>query len=76
MPRAALVVADFFLGENRHAATKILIFCFIVARQTAMPIQIVPRDSVQGGMIDSKSYCTVAKTRRDETSQVTVLSPG
>ena len=34
------------------------------------------RDSVQGGMVDSKSYCTVVKTHRDETSQVTDLSPG
>ena len=34
------------------------------------------RDSVQGGMVDSKSYCTVVKTHRDETSQVTGLSPG
>ena len=34
------------------------------------------RDSVQGGMVDSKSYCAVVKTHRDETSQVTDLSPG
>ena len=34
------------------------------------------RDSVQGGMVDSKSYCTIVKTHRDETSQVTDLSPG
>ena len=33
-------------------------------------------DSVQGGMVDSKSYCTVVNTRCDETSQATNLSPG
>ena len=27
-------------------------------------------------MVDLKSYCTVAKTHRDETSEVTDLSPG
>ena len=27
-------------------------------------------------MVDSKSYCTVVKTHRDETSEVTDLSPG
>ena len=33
-------------------------------------------DSVQGVMVDSKSYFTVVKTHHDETSQVTDLSPG
>ena len=34
------------------------------------------RDSVQGRMVDSKSYSTSVKTHQDETSQVTDLSPG
>ena len=67
MPRAALVVTHFFLGENRHAPKIDLFFGFIVTRQTAMPIQLC-RDSVQGGMFDSKSYFTVAKILRAGTS--------
>ena len=76
MPRAALVVTHFFLGENRHAPPQNgTFFGFIVTRQTAMPVQIVLRFCARG-MVDSKSYCTVVKTHRDETSQVTDLSPG
>ena len=48
MPRAALVVTHFFLGENRHAPQNDSFFCFIVTRQTAMPIQIVPRFCARG----------------------------
>ena len=42
MLRAALVVTHFFLGENRHAPKN------IVTRQTAMPIQILPRFCARG----------------------------
>ena len=75
MLRAALEGTHFFLAENRQAPDIGLFFGFIVTRQTAMPIQILPRFCAKG-MIDSKSYCTVVKTHRDETSQVTDLSPG
>ena len=34
------------------------------------------RDSLQGGVADSKCYCAIVKTHRDETSQMTDLSPG
>ena len=33
------------------------------------------RNSVQGGMVDSKSYFTNAKTHHDEASRVTDLRP-
>ena len=33
------------------------------------------RNSVQGGMVDAKSYFTNAKTHHDEASRVTDLSP-
>ena len=33
------------------------------------------QNSVQGGMVDAKSYLTNAKTHHDEASQVTDLSP-
>ena len=33
------------------------------------------RNSVQGGMVDAKSYLTNAKTHHDEASQMTDLSP-
>ena len=33
------------------------------------------RNSVQGGMVDAKSYFTNAKTHHDEASQMTDLSP-
>ena len=68
MLRAALEGTHFFLGENRHAPQIVPLLGFIVTRQY--------RDSVQGGMVDSKSYFTVVKTHRDETSQLTDLSPG
>ena len=48
MLRAALVVTYFFLGENRHAHPNDSFFGFIVTRQTAMPIQIVPRFCARG----------------------------
>ena len=34
------------------------------------------RNSVQGGMVDAKSYFTNAQSHHDEASQVTDLSPG
>ena len=43
MLRAALAVTHFFLGENQHAPQNDPFVGFIVTRQTAMPIQIVPR---------------------------------
>ena len=48
MLRAALEGTHFFLGENRHAPKIDLFFGFIVTRQTAMPIQIVPRFCARG----------------------------
>ena len=75
MPRAALEGTHFFLGENRHAPQIDSFFGFIATRQTAMPIEIVLRFYARG-MVDSKSYCTFVKTHRDETSQMTDLSPG
>ena len=48
MLRAALVVTHFFLGENRHAPKNVSFSGFIVTRQTAMPIQIVPRFCARG----------------------------
>ena len=47
-PRAALEGTHFFLAENRHAPKIDLFFGFIVTRQTAMPIQIVPRFCARG----------------------------
>ena len=48
MLRAALEGTHFFLGENRHAPKFDNFFGFIVTRQTAMPIQIVPRFCARG----------------------------
>ena len=48
MLRAALEDTHVFSGENRHAPTTDLCFGFIVTRQTAMPIQIVPRFCARG----------------------------
>ncbi len=75
MLRAALEGTLFFSGRKPTCPKHDSFFGFIVTRQMAMPIQIVPRFCA-GGMVDSKSYCTVVKTHRDETSQVTDLSPG
>ena len=77
MLRAALK-GTFFFGENQHASQNQEFVGFIVTRQTALPIQIVSKfcAGVWYGMVDSKSYCTVVKTHRDETFRVTDLSPG
>ena len=48
MLRAALEGTHFFLGENRHAPKMTPFLGFIVTRQTAMPIQIVPRFCARG----------------------------
>ena len=48
MLRAALEGTHFFLGENQHAPKIDLFSGFIVTRQTAMPIQIVPRFCARG----------------------------
>ena len=48
MLRGALEGTHFFSGENRHAPKIDLFFGFIVTRQTAMPIQIVPRFCARG----------------------------
>ena len=75
MLRAALVVTHFFLGENRHAPQMTHFWMLLELAKRLCPFKLY-RDSVQGGMVDSKSYCAVVKTHRDETSQVTDLSPG
>ena len=48
MLRAALEGTHSFLGENQHAPKIDLFSGFIVTRQTAMPIQIVPRFCARG----------------------------
>ena len=45
-----------------------------VTRQTALPIQIVPR-CCAGGVVDAKSYFAVAKILWARPSWVTELSP-
>ena len=75
MLRAALEGTHFFLGENRHAPPNDPFWALLQLAKRLCPFKLY-RDSVQGGMVDSKSYCTVVKTHRDETSQVTDLSPG
>ena len=74
MPRAALVVTHVFLGENRHAPIMIHFLILLELAKGLCPLKLY-RDSVQGRMVDSKSYCAVVKTHRDETSHVTDLSP-
>ena len=70
MLRAALVVTHFFLGENRHAP-KMTHFWFYCNS----PNGYAHSNCTAILMVDSKSYCTVFKTYRDETSQVTDPSP-
>ena len=48
----------FFLSENRHSLKNDTFFGFIVTRQTAMPIQIVPRFCARGyGRFEKLLYC-------------------
>ena len=76
--RAALEGTHCCRGENRHGPKIELCFSFITTRQLAK--QLYPfklyRHSVQGGTVDSNSYCTNAQTPRDGASQVTDPSPG
>ena len=60
------------LSEPTQEMIDVLVL--IVTRHTAMTFKFYC-DSVKGGMVDSKSYCTNVKAHRDETSQVTDLSP-
>ena len=77
MLKAALVVtlSHLFLGENRHGPKMTHFLLLLQLAKRLCPFKLY-RDSVQGGMVDSKSYCTNAKTHRDEASHVTELSPG
>ena len=75
MLRAALVVTHFFLSENRHAQKMTHLGDLLKLTKRLCPFKLY-RDSEQGGMVDSKSYCTVVETHRDRTSPVTDLSPG
>ena len=75
MLRAALEGTHFFLGENRHAPKKDNLLVLLWLAKRLCPFKLY-RDSVQGGLVDSKSYFTIVKTHHDETSEVTDLSPG
>ena len=75
MLRAALEGTHFFLGENRHAQKLTYFLVLLYLAKRLCPFKFY-RDSVQGGMVDSKSYFTVAKILRAGTSWVTDLSPG
>ena len=64
-PQAVLAVTHFY-----SAKTDLHFFVLLQLAKRLCPFKLY-RNSVQGGMVDSKSYCTNAKTHRDEASQVT-----
>ena len=65
----------FFWAKTDMPQKMIIFFVLLELAKRLCPFKLY-RDSVQGGMVDSKSYFTVVKTHHDETSQVTDLSPG
>ena len=75
MLRGALVVTHFFPVESRHGPQMTHFLLLLQLAKRLCPFKLY-RDSVQGGMVDSKSYCTNAKAHHDETSEVTELRPG
>ena len=73
-PRAALEGTLFF-GAKTDMARKLTYFLFLLQlAKWLCPFKLY-RNSVQGGMVDAKSYFTNAKTHHDEASQMTDLSP-
>ena len=74
-PRAALEGTHFFWAKTDMAPKMTHFLSVLQIAKRLCPFKLY-RDSVQGGMVDLKSYSTMLKTHRDETSEVTDLSPG
>ena len=66
--------ASIFSGQKLKSSIVDIYFGFIVTRQTALPIHIVPLFSA-GGAVDAKSYFAVAKILCARPSWVADLGP-
>ena len=64
----------FFWAKTDMPPNNDLFWGLLQLAKRQCPFKLYP-NSVQGGMVDSKSYCTNAKTHRHEASEVTDLSP-
>ena len=74
-PRAALEGTHFFSAKTDIPPKLTYFLVLLQLAKRLCPFKLY-RNSVQGGMVDSKSYCTNAQTHRDQASQVTDVSPG
>ena len=73
--RAALEGTHFLEAKTDMPPKMIHFLVFLQLAKRLCPFKLYC-DSVQGGMVDSQSCCTVAKILRVGTSWVTDLSPG
>ena len=73
--RAALEGTHFFSAKLTFPLNLTYLLVLLQLAKRLCPFKLY-RNYVQEGTVDSKSYRTIVKTHRDETSQVTDLSPG
>ena len=73
-PRAALEGTHFFSAKIDIPRKLTYFLVLLQLAKRLCPFKLY-RNSVQGGTVDSKSYCINAKTHRDGASQVADLSP-
>ena len=71
--RAALEGTHFFWAKIDIPQNLTYFLSLLQLAKRLCPFKLY-RNSVQGGMVDAKSYLTNAKTHHDEASQVTDLS--
>ena len=67
--------AHIFFSAKTDIPQKMIYFLGLLQLAKSLCPFKLYRNSVQWGMVDSKSYLTNAKTHHDEASQVTHLSP-
>ena len=72
--RAALI-STFSFSAKIDIPRKLTYFLVLLQLAKRLCPFKLYRNSVQGGTVDSKSYCINAKTHRDGASQVADLSP-
>ena len=73
-PRAALEGTHFFSAKTDMPPKLTYFLVLLQLAKRLCPFKLY-RNSVQGGMVDSKSYFTNAKTHHDEALRMTDLSP-
>ena len=72
--RAALEGTHFFWAKTDMPPKNDTLLGLLQLAKRQCPFKLY-RNSVQGDVVNSKSYCTNAKTHRDQASWVTDMSP-